>query len=226
MKPAAPILSSAPQLDRSKSPKRLVQEQFARVMVKQLRESLPEDVMGGPFSDAFAGIFDEAMATSLVESGGMDIPWNVPGPAVAWPVPGFDRISSDYGMREAHPVHGDRRMHHGVDIPAPLGSDIHPVREGTVLRVRETEGGYGRLLEIQHEDGMVSRYAHCEAILVSPGDRVDPGQVVALVGNSGDSTGPHLHLEIRVDGEAVDPREHLPLKRREGAEGSDHDHNP
>jgi murein DD-endopeptidase MepM/ murein hydrolase activator NlpD len=208
-------------LDRSKSPKRLLQEQFARVMVQELRASLPEEAMGGPFGDAFGSVFDDAMAKAIVDGGGMEINWGVQdSQRMANPLPDGARISSGFGMREAHPIHGDRRMHNGVDLAAPRGSEIGAVRAGTVLRVKRSEHGYGNQVMVDHGEGMVSRYAHCQDIFVKVGDQLEAGQLLGTVGSSGASTGPHLHLEVHVDGQAVDPVPYMP----EGSVAdSDHD---
>lgn len=208
--------------DRSKSPKRLMQEQFARVMVQEMRSSLPKEAMGGPFADAFGSVFDDAMATALVDSGGMEIPWGIQdSQRMANPLPAAARVSSGFGMREAHPIHGDRRMHHGVDLVAPRGTEIGSVRAGRVVRVERSQSGYGNLVVVDHGEGMTSRYAHCQDILVREGQHLDAGELLGTVGSSGDSTGPHLHLEVRIDGEAVDPVPYMP---QGSTESSDHDH--
>lgn len=213
-------LTGAP-LDRSKSPKRLLQEQFARVMVQELRSSLPEEAMGGPFGDAFGSVFDDAMAKAIVDGGGMEINWGVQdSQRMANPLPEGARVSSAFGMREAHPIHGDRRMHEGVDLAAPRGSEIGAVKAGTVLRVQRSETGYGNQVLVDHGEGMVSRYAHCQDIFVAAGQQLEAGQLLGTVGTSGDSTGPHLHLEVRIDGQAVDPLSYMP---QGSVEESDHD---
>ena len=114
-----------------------------------------------------------------------------------------------FGMRD-HPMHGDRRMHNGVDLAAPRGSEIGAVRAGKVLRVKRSEQGYGNQVMVDHGEGLVSRYAHCQDIFVKVGDQLEAGQLLGTVGSSGDSTGPHLHLEVHVDGQAVDPVPYMP----------------
>jgi murein DD-endopeptidase MepM/ murein hydrolase activator NlpD len=125
---------------------------------------------------------------------------------VAVPVDG--RTSSRYGPR-VHPIHGGVRDHHGLDIAAPTGTPVRSVTSGTVVRVGDA-GGYGLLVEVDHGDGITSRYAHLSASEVSPGDRLAVGEVLGAVGSTGASTGPHLHLEVRVDGDPIDPERVLP----------------
>jgi murein DD-endopeptidase MepM/ murein hydrolase activator NlpD len=114
------------------------------------------------------------------------------------------RISSDFGPRK-DPIRGDRKFHHGLDIPAPVGTGIHPVKKGTVRFSGEQEG-YGNVVIIDHDDGFVSKYAHNAANLVSTGDPVGPETIIATVGSTGRSTGPHVHFEVAYQGKTVDPR--------------------
>lgn len=115
------------------------------------------------------------------------------------------RLTSGFGMR-VHPVLGYSRMHAGVDFGAPVGTPILAAGDGVVTRVGWM-GGYGNTLDIQHDQVWSTRYAHISrfATNLSVGDRVRQGQVVAYVGNTGRSTGPHLHYEIRRNGEPINP---------------------
>ncbi len=115
------------------------------------------------------------------------------------------RLTSGFGMR-VHPVLGYSRMHAGVDFGAPVGTPILAAGDGVVTRVGWM-GGYGNTLDIQHDQVWSTRYAHISrfAANLSVGDRVRQGDVVAFVGNSGRSTGPHLHYEIRRNGEPINP---------------------
>lgn len=122
-----------------------------------------------------------------------------------WPTRGW--VTSDFGHR-LDPYTADQVMHAGLDIAAPHGKDVHAPADGTVV-FAGLEGGYGNVLVIDHGYGIKTRYGHLSAILVKPGDKVTRGQKVALVGNTGRSTGPHLHYEVRVNGIAQNPRKFI-----------------
>jgi murein DD-endopeptidase MepM/ murein hydrolase activator NlpD len=117
-------------------------------------------------------------------------------------------VGSRYGSR-LHPIHGDVRMHHGVDLGAATGSPIRAFAAGTVV-FSGPRGGYGNLIEIDHGNGITTRYAHQSANDVRPGDVVAAGEVIGRVGATGTATGPHLHFEIRRDGASLDPAPYLP----------------
>ncbi len=121
-------------------------------------------------------------------------------------------VSSFYGHRH-DPFTGRKAWHAGVDIVGKEGSDIKALAGG-IVSYAAPKGGYGHLVEIQHANGLCTRYGHNKAILVQPGDLVKKGQTIALLGSSGRSTGPHLHLEVHRNGEAVDPGEYFPDLRR------------
>ncbi len=106
------------------------------------------------------------------------------------------RIGSGVGMR-THPIYGNKRMHHGLDIAADVGTDIFAAGDG-IVSFTGRKAGYGMTLEIKHpKSGHMTRYAHLSKINVKHGQRVKRGDVVALSGNTGRSTGPHLHYEVR-----------------------------
>lgn len=113
------------------------------------------------------------------------------------------RVSSGFGWRR-DPMKGDRAFHHGTDIAMPVGQDVGVAGAGKVTFAGE-QGGYGLTVVVQHPDGLETRYAHLSAVLVNAGDTVAKGQAVAKSGNSGKSTGPHLHFEVRRNGQPVDP---------------------
>ena len=119
-----------------------------------------------------------------------------------WPAQG--RVSSDYGMRVS-PIHRDRRFHEGMDIVAPLGSPIFATADA-VVSFSGNKGGYGRVLILDHGLGFSTLYAHASKIFAKAGDFVRRGQIIAAVGRSGDTTGPHLHYEVHVGGSVRDPR--------------------
>jgi murein DD-endopeptidase MepM/ murein hydrolase activator NlpD len=132
-----------------------------------------------------------------------------------WPVDG-GWASSGFGMR-ADPFTGRQSVHEGVDIASRLSSPIYAMGDGVVSYAGEKQG-YGFLVEITHQSGLVTRYGHTRAILVKEGDRVTRGQTIALVGSSGRSTGPHLHFEVLRNGIPVNPQGYLhpgePASRR------------
>jgi murein DD-endopeptidase MepM/ murein hydrolase activator NlpD len=111
--------------------------------------------------------------------------------------------TSGYGVR-SDPFRGSAAMHAGIDLAAPSGTPIYATADGVVDRA-EWSGGYGNLVEIDHGKGLQTRFGHLSRILVHPGDRVTRGQVIALMGSTGRSTGSHLHYEVRIDGHAVNP---------------------
>ena len=112
-----------------------------------------------------------------------------------WPVNG--PVVSGFGMRWG-------RMHEGIDIAASSGTPIHAAAAGTVIHAGWL-GGYGNLVVVDHGDGLSTAYAHASAILVGLGQAVTQGETLSLVGSTGNSSGPHLHFEVRVNGSAVDP---------------------
>ena len=113
------------------------------------------------------------------------------------------KISSRFGHR-IDPIHGHEAEHLGLDIAAKEGTAIKAMRSGTVT-FAGTKGSYGKLVVIDHGNGLESRYAHCSSINVHAGDVVRAGMDIAKVGSTGKSTGAHLHLELRQDGTAIDP---------------------
>lgn len=123
-----------------------------------------------------------------------------------WPVAG--PISSYYGYRISPGGIGST-FHEGVDIAGDYGTPISATAAGTVTQAG-WGGGYGYLVEVKHADGIVTRYGHNSAVLVYEGQHVDQGSMIALMGSTGNSTGPHCHYEVRINGEAVDPMYFLP----------------
>ena len=113
-------------------------------------------------------------------------------------------LTSQFSRNRAHPLLHISRPHEGIDVAAPMGAPIIAPASGTVTKVGR-ENGYGNVLEIDHGNGIVTRYAHCSRIDVRQGQRVTRGQSVAAVGSTGLSTGPHLHYEIHINGKIVDP---------------------
>ncbi len=115
----------------------------------------------------------------------------------------YARITSHYGYR-TNPVSGKYKLHSGLDLACSAGSPIYAVQDGTVT-VSEYSESYGNYIIIEHENGYQTLYAHCSELLKNKGDYVCTGERIALVGSTGNSTGPHLHIELRLDGERLDP---------------------
>lgn len=125
------------------------------------------------------------------------------GGEMMWPVPGRYSISSPFGNR-LHPISRQYTMHTGIDIPANPGTPIVAAQTGTIV-FANWFGGYGKAIIIDHGGGYTTLYAHNQDILVNVGEVVRKGDTIATVGNTGYSTGPHLHFEVRINGEYVDP---------------------
>jgi murein DD-endopeptidase MepM/ murein hydrolase activator NlpD len=123
------------------------------------------------------------------------------------PVTGEIDTTSKFGIR-VDPFLGRPAMHTGVDFRGNIGDPVHATAAGTITHAGWS-GGYGEMVEIDHGNGMSTRYGHLSAIDVSVGQTVKAGEIIGLLGSSGRSTGPHLHYETRVEGEAVDPERFL-----------------
>jgi murein DD-endopeptidase MepM/ murein hydrolase activator NlpD len=122
-----------------------------------------------------------------------------------WPARG--RVTSGFGFRR-HPVFGTHEMHTGIDIGAPVGTPVVSARAGKVIAA-DWEGGYGKLVRVDHGDGLTTSYSHLSQIAVHVGQELYPGDLIGYVGNTGFSTGPHLLFEIRVHGRPLDPLKYL-----------------
>ncbi|HEY8422551.1 MAG TPA: M23 family metallopeptidase [Thermoclostridium sp.] len=118
-----------------------------------------------------------------------------------WPTEG--KIESEYGNR-LHPIYRKYQSHTGVDIGGKKGNPIYAAASGTVIAAGKN-GGYGYMVDIDHGNGLVTRYAHCSKILVRKWQKVKVGDKIAEVGDTGTTTGPHLHFEILLDGKPIDP---------------------
>ncbi len=119
--------------------------------------------------------------------------------------PGIGRLTSGYGRRWG-------RLHAGIDLASGIGSPVRAVTAG-VVQSAGTEGGYGRAVRIRHSDGTITVYGHMSALLVSAGERVSAGEQIGREGNTGRSTGPHLHFEVRINGSPINP---IPWLRQRG----------
>jgi len=129
------------------------------------------------------------------------------GGKFAWPCPASSRITSNYGYRY---LFGVREFHTGIDIGASKGTNIVAAESGTVILANYGwNGGYGNYIIINHGNGITTRYAHSSKLYVSAGQTVTKGQVIAAVGSTGNSTGPHLHFEVRKNGSHTNPLNYL-----------------
>lgn len=167
-----------------------------------------DDAIGGPFVEPeTTEAFDNSLVgldTALgrlesVRSQARKLPFNNPSPA--------SDITSSFGNR-LDPFLGRLALHAGIDFRAPTGTRILATAPGTVITAGKT-GGYGNMVEIDHGNGITTRYAHLSTILVNAGDKITTGEAIARSGSTGRSTGPHLHYEVRLNGEAVDPMRFL-----------------
>ncbi len=119
-----------------------------------------------------------------------------------WPVPSSNKMSSGFGSRWG-------KKHEGVDIPGRVGAHIVAASEGVVVYSGDEIGGYGNITVIAHKDGYFSVYAHAKVNFTKQGQRVYRGQVIAQIGMTGRTYGPHLHFEVRKNGQAIDPTSFL-----------------
>jgi murein DD-endopeptidase MepM/ murein hydrolase activator NlpD len=125
-----------------------------------------------------------------------------------WPTEGH--FTSGFGYRRS-PFGRLWKFHSGIDVSAPRGTKVRAASSGVIVRA-EYSGGYGKLVEVDHGYGVTSRYAHNSQMFVKAGQVVQKGQVISTVGTTGQSTGPHLHFEVVVDGQKVNPMAYLPKR--------------
>lgn len=119
-----------------------------------------------------------------------------------WPAKGV--VSSPYGLRW-----GGSDFHPGIDIANDMGTPIRATADGVVSIAGWNSGGYGNMVDIDHGNGVMTRYGHASYVVVSAGQQVKRGQIIAYMGSTGFSTGPHVHYEVRINGQAVDPSGYL-----------------
>ena len=123
-----------------------------------------------------------------------------------WPVRG--RISSHFGVRNSPFRQQGVDFHRGIDIAAPIGTPVYAPAKG-VVAFAGVQGGYGNVIFVKHRGGLSTRYGHLDKILVKEGQKVERGDIIGHVGNTGRSTGPHLHYEVRVGGVSVNPMKYI-----------------
>lgn len=176
----------------------------------------PEAAEGGPYIPASEGAkisaFDQEVenldqALSQLDS----VKSQARRYPIANPVPGAD-VTSRFGYRK-DPLLGSQAFHAGIDFRAETGHPVSAPASGTIVTAG-VKGGYGNLVEIRHKGGLVTRFGHLSRILVQEGDKVSAGDVIGQVGSTGRSTGPHLHYEIRVENNPIDPWRYLSIGRK------------
>lgn len=146
-------------------------------------------------------------SSSNNSSSGNSSSTNVSANGFLWPVPSSGRITCGFGYRN-QPTSGASTYHQGIDIGASSGSNIVAAKSGTVVTASYNVAA-GNYIMISHGGGIYTVYMHCSKLLVSVGDTVDRGDVIALVGSTGVSTGPHLHFGVSINGSYVDPRKYV-----------------
>lgn len=179
----------------------------------QLEAATPKGGMGGPFVPVMkpssdAGAFERQFYRISLTRAQVDkltrtlslVPYRKP-------VIGNVEFSSGFGVR-SDPFLGRPAMHTGLDFRASMGDPVRATANGKVVNAGWS-GGYGRMVEIDHGNGLSTRYGHLSEIGVKVGEQIKIGQVIGAVGSTGRSTGPHLHYETRIDGDAVDPQKFL-----------------
>ncbi|TLD82310.1 M23 family metallopeptidase [Helicobacter sp. MIT 05-5293] len=122
-----------------------------------------------------------------------------------YPMKRYNRISADYGYR-VHPLFFTRHLHTGVDFATEIGTPVYATADGVVNAAGFSTGGYGNLVKVDHSLGFMTYYAHLNKIVVKKGMFVKRGQLIAYSGNTGQSTGPHLHYEVRFLGNVINPK--------------------
>jgi murein DD-endopeptidase MepM/ murein hydrolase activator NlpD len=164
------------------------------------KEDLKKDEAA--LNEAEGELLDEAdQLTSVIKN--LKLSETYVGGEMMWPVPGNTIITSDFGVR-VHPITKKETMHTGIDISASTNTTVVAAQSGTVIYA-DWYGGYGKVVIIDHGGGYSTLYAHNNSLLVSVGDAVSKGDSIAKSGSTGFSTGPHVHFEVRVNGEYVDP---------------------
>lgn len=157
--------------------------------VTPLSTIISEHLSPGEQTDRY-NVYQQTLGNRQAYGNPFDFPW-------------LGYVSSGYGWR-VHPISGEKNLHRGVDIAVAQGTPIKAIHDGRVVSAGDA-GDYGLCIVIEDEKGYQSRYAHCSSLSVTAGQEVKRGDVIGAVGNTGNSTGPHLHLEIMLDGEYLNP---------------------
>lgn len=151
-----------------------------------------------------ADLFADAIAEAVAGSMGSLTPTLSPREREASSSTAPQNLTSGFGAR-VDPITGKASNHTGIDLAAATGTPIPAAKDGVVIKCGD-RGGYGNAIEIAHPDGTSTLYGHTSGVNVAPGDRVSAGQIIGWVGETGRTTGPHLHLEVRQAGKFLDPQ--------------------
>ena len=191
----ADILETQTRLTRTLQNTKIIRESFITRLSEEEQEKQKEiDDYNAQYEE-----INRQIIASVME--GIDSEYI--GGELAWPVPGYTRITSEYKMR-VHPITGVYKLHTGVDISAPMGANFIAANDGVVIRA-EMNGAYGNMVVVDHGGGISTLYAHGSEILVQVGQTVKRGDAVLKVGSTGYSTGAHAHFEVRINGVTTNP---------------------
>ena len=191
----ADILETQTRLTRTLQNTKIIRESFITRLSEEEQEKQKEiDDYNAQYEE-----INRQIIASVME--GIDSEYI--GGELAWPVPGYTRITSEYKMR-VHPITGVYKLHTSVDISAPMGANFIAANDGVVIRA-EMNGAYGNMVVVDHGGGISTLYAHGSEILVQVGQTVKRGDAVLKVGSTGYSTGAHAHFEVRINGVTTNP---------------------
>lgn len=196
---------------------------FLKMMLDSMRKTVDKSDLFGdpntPSSSIYNSMLDNEYARIMSENGGLGLADmvsqhfgvdQVESRAGAFTLPASGQISSHFGMR-CHPISGHMQMHEGVDLAMPIGTPVKAASDGVVVFAGE-KSGYGKAVVLSHRDGLRTVYGHLDSINVGVGDKVGGDQSIARSGNTGVSTGPHLHFEILKGGRPVNPVDFISLR--------------
>ena len=199
---AANLTEEQKQLETKLSEYKAQAEQYAALE----RQAIAKEEAARAAAAAAASSSSKSTSNSTTSYSGA-VTTTYSGGKLGWPCPASSRITSQYGYRI---LFGVRDFHTGIDIGAGTGSNIVAAESGTViLAAYGWNGGYGNYMILSHGNGVTTRYAHASALYVSAGQTVTKGQVIGAVGTTGNSTGPHLHFEVRINGAHQNPLNYL-----------------
>lgn len=209
----ADILETQTRLTRTLQNTKIIRESFITRLSEEEQEKQKEiDDYNAQYEE-----INRQIIASVME--GIDSEYI--GGELAWPVPGYTRITSEYKMR-VHPITGVYKLHTGVDISAPMGANFIAANDGVVIKA-EMNGAYGNMVVIDHGGGISTLYAHGSEILVQVGQTVKRGETVLKVGSTGYSTGAHAHFEVRINGVTTNPLPYITTGLIPSADNSSND---